>query len=488
MLKRFSKNSFNSLLLSAVNLLTKFSAVISTMILSHSLDLALYGTYSQTNLLVTTATSLCALGLVDSMNYFFNKSSDPEVQKRYVNTVLFLQILAGALAALLILLFPDAITAYFGNPKLRGFLPLLAFRPLLVNVSIGFQYLHISIGRSISAALRNGTMAVLRIVVVSVAAFVTSDITVILIAYLLFEIFFTVNFYHVFGKLCFYIRPLRMDKKLVREILAYSIPLGIYIITSSLNRDIDKLLIARWYTTEEYAVYANCATVLPFGIIASSFMTILMPVMTRFFGQKEYGTARKLFRSYLKIGYYSAFTFTIPFILLSREAIMILYGSSYLSGQNIFILYILVSTIQFASMSFVLSACGRSRTLMLVSVISMPLNLLLNFIGHALFGMIGPAIATVIVTAVTTVLLMYFSAEALRCRMDQLFDRRDLLFFLVKLVLATAVCVVMAAFLRGLELSSVLIFIIAGGLYILAVLAMNGRNIYRTLKVIDRLK
>ncbi len=482
------RRSGNSLILSIVNVLTRASAIISTMILSHSLELKLYGTYSQTNLLVTTATSLCALGLIDSMNYFFNKSSNPKIQARYVNTIMGLQVLFGAAAGIILILFADGITAYFDNPYLRGFLPLLAFRPMFVNLNVGMQYLHISIGRAASAAIRSGTMAVLRIAVVSVTAFISQDITIILIAYLLFEIFFAVSFYMIFGKECFYIHPLQIDVKLIREILSYSIPMGIYIITNTLNRDIDKILIGRWYSTEVYAVYANCATLLPFGIIASSFMTILIPTMTKCFGRKDYESARELFRNYLKIGYYTSVAFTIPFIILSREAILVLYGKNYLGGQLIFILYIFVSTLQFANMSFVLSACGKTRTLMYISVLSLPLNLLLNIIGNKVMGITGPACATVLVTALTTSVLLCSSADALHCGPFSLFDAKDLLQIAAKLLLIGGAAVILTALLRMLELPALVILALAGGFFVGIFLLSNLRRLKVILYNIDQLK
>ena len=63
-------NSGNSILLALVKLFTTISGILSTMIISHALSLQLYGTYSQTALIVTTATNLSALGLVDAINFF----------------------------------------------------------------------------------------------------------------------------------------------------------------------------------------------------------------------------------------------------------------------------------------------------------------------------------------------------------------------------------------------------------------------------------
>ena len=68
-MKIFEGNSGNSVLLTIVKAFTTISRILSKMIMSHALSLELYGTFSQTNLIVTTATNLTALGLVDAVNY-----------------------------------------------------------------------------------------------------------------------------------------------------------------------------------------------------------------------------------------------------------------------------------------------------------------------------------------------------------------------------------------------------------------------------------
>ena len=57
-MKLLSGNSGNSFLLAAVKGFTTVSGILSTMIMSHALSLELYGTYSQTALIVTTATNV----------------------------------------------------------------------------------------------------------------------------------------------------------------------------------------------------------------------------------------------------------------------------------------------------------------------------------------------------------------------------------------------------------------------------------------------
>lgn len=182
-MKILKGNSGNSVLLAVVKAFTTVSGILSTMIMSHALSLELYGTFSQTNLIVTTATNITALGLVDAVNYFYNRSNDEKVQKAYINTIMGFQTITGIVAGILIIVLSNNLVEYFNNPMLSSFFWLIAFRPLFANLNVSLQYLQVSIGKAKSVAIRNAGFATLRLVVYAIAAWILKDITVVLIAF-----------------------------------------------------------------------------------------------------------------------------------------------------------------------------------------------------------------------------------------------------------------------------------------------------------------
>ena len=74
---------------------------------------------------------------------------------------------------------------------------------------------------------------------------------------------------------------------LVKEILIYCIPMAMFSVMKSLNRDSDKYVISFFTDTETLAVYTNASKILPFDIIMTSFVTVLMPYITRFVTEKK---------------------------------------------------------------------------------------------------------------------------------------------------------------------------------------------------------
>lgn len=486
-MKVLKGNSGNSVLLAMVKAFTTVSGILSTMIMSHALSLELYGTFSQTNLIVTTATNITALGLVDAVNYFYNRSNDEKVQKAYINTIMGFQTIIGIVAGILIVALSNNLVEYFNNPMLSGFFWLIAFRPLFANLNVSLQYLQVSIGKAKSVAIRNAGFATLRLVVYAIAAWILKDITVVLISFLVFEVIITVFFWWTFVKEKFMIKPYEIDWGKTKEILGYSIPMGIYVLTNSLCRDIDKMLIGGWYSTDQYAIYANCATLLPFDIISASFLMILIPILTRYFGERDYIHGRILFKNYLKIGYYTAFTFTIACMILSKEMVLFLYGEKYLSGQTIFILYTIVDMIKFANMSIVLSASGKTKTLMGCSLVSLVANAGCNVLFYHAFGFIGPAIATVFVTVVLTAVLAEMSAKSLETSVWKLVDWKEFLVFVIELSVAGAICFIAKRALEAVAVRPIIILCILGGAYVVGVLSLNKKKIFLAMKEINAL-
>lgn len=486
-MKVLKGNSGNSVLLAVVKAFTTVSGILSTMIMSHALSLELYGTFSQTNLIVTTATNLTALGLVDAVNYFYNRSNDEKVQKAYINTIMGFQTITGIIAGVLIVVLSNNLVAYFNNPMLSSFFWLIAFRPLFANLNVSLQYLQVSIGKAKSVAIRNAGFATLRLVVYAIAAWVLKDITVVLIAFLAFEVIITVFFGWTFVKEKFMIKPYEIDWSKTREILEYSIPMGVYVLTNSLCRDIDKMLIGGWYNTDQYAIYANCATLLPFDIISASFLTILIPILTRYFGERDYIHGRILFKNYLKIGYYTAFTFTIACMILSKEMVLFLYGEKYLSGQTIFILYTIVDMIKFANMSIVLSASGKTKMLMICSLVSLVANAGCNVLFYHIFGFIGPAIATVFVTVVLTAVLAEMSAKSLETSVWKLVDWKEFFAFVIELSVVGAICFIAKRTMEAAAVSPIIILCLLGGVYVVGVLYLNKKKIILAMKEINAL-
>lgn len=410
----------DAMLLTGIRLMSILINIVSSAILSRMLELEVYGTYSAGNLVVSVAANLTILGMMDAANFFYNQEKLPK--KDCINTIGFLQTLIGLVCAAVIIGGRDMIAGYFDNPQLRGLCIYIALRPLLENLSNSLLSLQMCIGKARAVGIRNGIFSLCKLLAVLLTVFVTRNIRTIFLAYLIMDGATVYYYYRNFKKAAFGIDPLAFRKELIAPVLRFAVPMGIYMMTNSLSRDLDKLVIGYFESTEQLAVYSNCATLLPFGIVSSAFLTIIVPIVTRLVQQEEMEPARRLFRNYLSIGFISTSILTVTCMVLSEEAILLLYGEKYLSGKWIFILYIIVDLVRFANTSLVLSAKGKTGTLVGISAGMLALNALLNLVLYRWMGILGPAVATVVTTLTATVLLLRSSARILQTSLALLVD------------------------------------------------------------------
>ena len=420
-----NNNSKDALLLSIVKVFTLCVGIISTMILSKKLSLENYGIYSTLNLLATSGTAISVLGLADAMNYFYNKEKDINIQKKYVNNILLLQIVSGMIVGIIILIGEPIFITYFNNPMLKSMCIYVAFRPFLENIIISLQNLHVAIGRAKQIAIRNAFFSFGKVVTIIIGVVFFNDIRIILFSIVLMDLLTVIYFVLTFSKIKFKLNVINFDIGLIKEILLFSIPMGIYVMSNMLMREFDKYVIGYFESTEMLAIYTNCSAALPLDIITNSFLIVIIPIMTRLISNNDYKKAQELFSNYLMIGIYSTVVFGLALIFNSEEAILFLYSDKYLSGKPIFIIYIIASMIRFANLTLILSAKGRTKILMKISIISLIVNAITNILFYKMLGFIGPAISTVFVTIITTVIMCRESCKILQTTMVKIINWRE---------------------------------------------------------------
>lgn len=476
----------DSIALASVKVLTMATSILATMVLSRTLPLADYGTYSTGNLIINTATLISAFGLIDAVNYYYNGKAVKE-RESYVNTVFFLFVVCGTIAAAIILGGQGLITQYFHNPKLGAIYAYIAFRPFLHNFSSGLQNLQVSIGKAKVVAIRNAVISVSKLGAILLASLYTKDITTIFICMLVVEVVATFFYYKVLRDNHVHIYPFKPDWSKVKEILIFCIPMGIYIQTNSLSRDLDKFVIGFFESTEKLAIYTNCSAKLPFDLISGPLLTLLIPLLTRCIRKDDYKNGSDLFKCYLKIGYIFTFAFGMGCITVASQAVEFLYGSKYLDGIPVFIIYIVVDMINFINYSLVLAAKGKTKDLMKVSCIALVVNLVINLLLYKLMGFIGPAIATVIVTLGVSFVLLAKSARILKEKIVTLFDYKHILIYGCELAVLSVVLHFVRIFLEAINLHYMVIFVLVGGIFVGAMLLLNLKEIKRCFTLLNQI-
>ena len=483
--------AWDSVFLTVVKFITIFTAILQTKVLSIGLSLTDYGTYSQANIVVSISVSILLLGLGDAINYFFNDSSgkySKEQRIQLVNTIYMIELIAGIVLVCIVLFARDLIAQYFSNEALKIVVVIIYIKPMLDNMIYFYQILFVSTGKAKVIAIRNLIVSILKVISIFIAVHIFKSVIAIYISLIFLDILQLIFFAFLFSKKEFIISPIQCNFRFVKEIMKYGFPMGIFALTNTLTRDIDKLIIGYMSDTETVAIYSNCSKVLPFDIIVVSFATVLIPYIMKYISQNQLENSILLFKNYLKIGYYTVWTFGAAVLVVTKQAICFLYSSEYLVGEPIFILYVVDSMIKFASMHLILTASGKAKLLMKYSAVSLGANTILNIIFFKIFGTVGPAISTLVVTTVYTVSILNKSTSILKAKWKDIVDIKDVLSFVFGLAMMAAAFYMINKVLLLLKLNQYIAMILVMGGFAIVIVLIYRKRICNILKSINSLK
>ena len=481
--------SWDSVFLTFVKFVTTLTAILQTKILSVGLSLTDYGTYSQANVVLSVCTVVLLFGLGDAINYFYNDERLlKEKRIRIVNTVYAIELVAGIVLIIAVILSRGLLAQFFSNDALKIVLTVVAVKPMLDNLIFFYQVLFVSSGEAKVIAVRNFVISVLKVVATAASVHVFKSVIAIFISFILLDVLQLLFFVLFFAKDEFLVAPHKSDRTAVKSIIGYALPIGIFALTNTLVRDIDKFVIGYLADTETVAIYSNCSKVLPFDMVAVSFATVLIPYIMKYISRGDRKNAIVLFQNYLKVGYYTVWILGEAVLIVNPQAISFLYSSEYLAGQNIFIIYVVDSMMKFASMHLILTASGKAKLLMAYSSAFLAANIVLNIILFHILGIIGPAIATLLVTAGYTYLILRKSTLTLNAKWSEVFDIKDIITFIIGLAATSAVFFVLNRWLLSVGIQQYIAMILTMGGFGLSSLLIFRKRIQRVLKSINGLK
>ena len=410
----------NSIILAFVQCLTMITGILQAMILSRKLTETEYGTYSQGMLIANFLIPFLLLGLANAVTYFTGKKDIDKIQ--YVDTIITLVFILGLAGTAGILLFRNAIVSYFNNPQLMYILPMVSVLPLLLNVITVYQTLFIAENMASSVAIRNATVAVLQVLVVAVGVILLHDIRSIFVMIVLMDILQIFVFVKLFEYRKYKVKLHIIKKNIACEIFRYSLPLAFSVAIGTLSIYMDKLLIGRMMSVEDFALYTNMAKELPISFIVSSFTTVIMPAFVKMHSESRDDDIKRYWKSYLELGLSVTWILCGAAIFCSKDLLIFLYSEKYARGIGVFVVYLTVELCRFSYFGIILSTFGRTKLIMYSSCLSLLCNFILNIVFFHLFGIVGPAVASLLTIFMMELLQLFFSCKLLGCKIGDIFD------------------------------------------------------------------
>ena len=421
------KNSLgrDALNLSCSKILTVTISLVTSMLLSRFLSLTEYGTYSQALMIANLAVSVFALGMPESVNYFLARMDNAPARRDYLSTYYTVISISSLLMGVVLAAVSPAVAAYFKNPMIIGIVYFMAVYPWSAMLSNSLDNMLVVTHKTkILMVYRVAfSLSLLAVLVISnwfhlpfawyMGLFTGVDVIFAVIAYLL--PYRTVGSYR-----------LHIERRLLGEILRFSVPMGLAGIISRINIELDKLMIGSFFDTDKLAIYTNAAQEMPITVISGVFTAVTMPPAVRLIARKRNTDAVRLWGEGGLLCYVLFAFCAAALIVFAPEAMTLLYSDKYLPGVSVFRIYCFVLVLRSIYFGMALSCAGKSKFILISSIASLGLNVILNFICYLLFGFIGPAIATFVCIVITNILQLAFSTHCVQVSFRRIMPWKNL--------------------------------------------------------------
>ena len=401
--------------------------IIIAMVLSRVLvDKADYATYRQTILVFAMAMPFLAMGLSNAM-YFFMPNAKSRARGILVENLIMLGLFGSVMMLFLLLGGNQLLAKLLNNPALASTLLLASPLALMRMPTFSASPTLLARERASWAAGYSTLNGLLLLIFVVVAVFWMPTPSAAVTATVLAA---AVSLMVALGLMFVAcdegaIRPTWAG---ARSQLVYGVPLGLSLMVESVSRNIDKVMVSSFSTPEMFANYSNGAIELPlFSVLTGSMMSVLLVDYKRLLDENNpTEIIRLLHRAMLASG-----TFIFPamfyLLLLAPEFMASFFGPQYRESATVFRVYLLVLPARTLVFGSVLLAAGKTRTLAVISIVTLIFNTILNYFAIQQFGPLGAAGATVATVYLVGVSIRaVISTQILRCTMADFLPWYDL--------------------------------------------------------------
>ncbi|WP_288610547.1 oligosaccharide flippase family protein [uncultured Victivallis sp.] len=395
--------------------LSSVALIASSIVCNRFLSMADLATYRQTMLAYEFAVPFLTLGIPSSLYYFL--SGAKERRRGIIIDNIAISLVMGSIFSVFLLLGGNRLLALrFDNPALETTLRWFIIYPLLTFPVLSLNSVLIICDRiTLSAVFQLCTKCLLVAGVIITCIATRSYEWPLLVKIMVAGISLPAMLYIVF-------RTVRGGAdwprlKNIRQILIYSVPLGLASIAGSVSISLDKVIVSSMCTPESFAVYSSGAIQLPFiGIITGSITTVILAEMTLLCKEGKLGNALELFRRIPAQTALFLFPLMVFCILFNKDIILLFYGQRYEASHIVFLIYLCSIPISIVTYGSAFTALNRTAKYMQVSIEELAVNFVLSCGLVYLFGAWGAALGTILACYFWAVpRLLYILSREFKC-------------------------------------------------------------------------
>lgn len=402
------------------------TTLAASMFLSRLLTLTEYGTYVQIQVTATLILSVFSMGLPECSSFFLSRNEDPVFRRGFLSTYYTVNTWQGFAAGVMAAAFSFVIVEYYHNPALAGFVYVLAVFPWINIMINSLDNILVVYERTTSLMVFRIITSCLQLMVLAVTYLFRLSFEQYMVLFVAVQAVCALSVYgivsHIAGRL-----RVHIDFELLKSIVRFSVPLGLASIVSTINIQLDKLIISNYFSTEQLAVYNNAAQELPITIISSALTAVLIPQIVKLLSKKRFNDVIKLWGHAIALVYMLFCFFVSLLIVFAPQAITLLYSSKYVGGAAVFRVYCLVALLRVTYFGMILNCIGKTRFILYSSIASLAINVGLNYLCYSIWGFEGPAIATFLCILIINLIQLVFTSHCIEIPFRGIFPWKLLL-------------------------------------------------------------
>lgn len=463
--------------LSAARYVEQAIMLLTPVVLVRTIGPTAFGEYRLFWLLVTTVALLFPFDLPRSLLFFFVRL-DSERRRLYVGqTVLFL-LVTTTIAALLILVFADALPSGMKD-LLHDHGPLLAAFLFVWNVGLIFDVLPNAAGQIrwqaqavVAAALFRAAIIISaavfsrRLDVVLFATFVSGCVRLGLLAYFI-------------ARHCG-IRLFPLDTPQFREQLQYALPFGAATLLFHMRKQTEQWIVATMFSSAVFGIFSIATALLtPIEVLRSGLANLLLPKMSHLDSLGSHEEMLRLNNQTNVILSVIVFPVIAALFAFSHEIIQFLFTNAYVRGSPVLRIYLVQTLVYSIEITTLLNVFKQGVSNMYYEAATFPFAVLFSLGGIWYFGLPGAAIGSVLASLVVYALFLKRLSKIMGLPIARLQDWKNL----GRIGSAAASCAVVVRIAIDLLKPSTPIAAIGGPAAVLAlyVIIMLATGYYRTL-------
>ncbi len=422
-------------LLTASKMINLLITMATSMLLSRFRSLEEYGTFSELSLVLSLITTFCLLGIPNAIHYFLPRTESDGERENFLNTFFTLNTLLSVAAGAAMAAAVPLMAWYFKNRGIYGFYFFAVIMPWAKITIQERANLLVASHKTKTLIVHTLANSLCLLGIIVFTRVIHESFRFYMVLYVAVEVLFGLLVYRETAKISGKFR-FRLDKTLCRQILVFAVPIGLSDMVSTITREVDKLMIGGFLDTESLAIYTNAAREISLTVISTSFIAVLMPKLSRMVKEKQIREAVEAWKDTTSFTYIFMCFGVAALVTFAPQVLRILYSAKYLPGTGVFRIYALILLWRTAYFGTMLSLHGETRKILLCSVLSMVLNVVLNYVLYKLMGFTGPAWSTFLSIGAVDLLQLKFSAKITGIPVSKLFPWADLL----KITCVNAVC------------------------------------------------